>query len=83
MDPQQRLLLEKSWEALTAVKHDGALATRTAVIVGIGTVDYTSISSHLGVGIYVATGLPQQPSLSLYELSPAALTKLNLKMIML
>ena len=54
MDPQQRLLLEGSWEALLLAK---LLETPdTSVIVGIGTVDYTSMCSHLGVGIYVATG---------------------------
>lgn len=58
MDAQQRLLLEKSWEALQGAGNAAADASaRTSVIVGIGTVDYTSMSSHLGVGIYVATGL--------------------------
>ena len=56
MDAQQRLLLEKSWEALQAAPAGAYDSARTAVIVGIGTVDYTSMSSHLGVGIYVATG---------------------------
>lgn len=55
MDAQQRLLLERSWETLqhNAFAEDGHI---TSVIVGIGTVDYTSMASHLGVGIYVATG---------------------------
>ena len=55
MDAQQRLLLERSWEAL----QHGTFAEDshiTSVIVGIGTVDYTGMASHLGVGIYVATG---------------------------
>ena len=56
MDAQQRLLLEKSWEALQAAPTSAYDSARTAVIVGIGTIDYTSMSSHLGVGIYVATG---------------------------
>lgn len=56
MDAQQRLLLEKSWEALQAAPASAYDSTRTAVIVGIGTVDYTYMSAHLGVGIYVATG---------------------------
>ena len=58
MDPQQRLLLERSWEALQQAPsvQDGS---DTSVIVGIGTVDYTGMASHLGVGIYVATGVIQ------------------------
>lgn len=54
MDPQQRLLLEASWEALLLTRLQEN--SNTSVIVGIGTVDYTSMCSHLGVGIYVATG---------------------------
>ena len=54
MDPQQRLLLEKSWEALLLTKFQET--PNTSVIVGIGTVDYTSMCSHLGAGMYVATG---------------------------
>ena len=55
MDAQQRLLQEHSFEALTAAN---GLATpdRTAVFVGIGTVDYVTMSAHLGVGMYVASG---------------------------
>ena len=58
MDAQQRMLLEQSWEVLSAPAcgHTTAAAVSTAVVVGIGTVDYPSISAHLGVGIYVATG---------------------------
>jgi hypothetical protein len=64
MDAQQRLLLERAWEALQAAPDQAsvAAAARTAVIVGIGTVDYTSMSAHLGVGIYVATGAPHNAS---------------------
>ena len=58
MDPQQRLLLEQTYEVLSSSpnKADTIINTATAVVVGIGTVEYNSISSHLGVGIYVATG---------------------------
>ena len=56
MDAQQRLLLERGLEALHAPAGTAPDA-RTAVVVGIGTVDYTSMSAHLGVGIYVATGM--------------------------
>ena len=64
MDAQQRLLLERSMEALQASAPDQATPpARTSVIVGIGTVDYTSMSAHLGVGIYVATGM-QTPLLA-------------------
>jgi len=58
MDPQQRLLLERSWEALQQAPsvQEGS---NTSVIIGIGTVDYTGMASHLGVGIYVATGVIQ------------------------
>ena len=58
MDAQQRILLERSWEALhqeASLEGDSI----TNVIVGIGTVDYTGMASHLGVGIYVATGGPR------------------------
>ncbi len=58
MDAQQRLLLEQSWEVLQAAPASAHDSATTAVIVGIGTVDYTFMSSHLGVGIYVATGRP-------------------------
>jgi hypothetical protein len=56
MDPQQRLLLEHSWEALQQVPC-GEVDPSTSVIVGIGTVDYTGMASHLGPGIYAATGV--------------------------
>ena len=60
MDAQQRLLLERAWEALAASAEGCApdldAAADTAVLVGIGTVDYTSMSAHLGVGIHTATG---------------------------
>ena len=55
MDAQQRLLLEHSFEALAAAP-GLAGPERTAVFVGIGTVDYVTMSAHLGVGMYVASG---------------------------
>lgn len=57
MDGQQRLLLEKAWEALSVAEgQSSGAALSTAVVVGIGTVEYNTISAHLGLGIYVATG---------------------------
>jgi acyl transferase domain-containing protein len=60
MDAQQRLLLERSFEAL-AIAPVAANAQRTAVFVGIGTVDYVTMSAHLGVGMYVASGAIHYP----------------------
>ena len=57
MDGQQRLLLQQAWEALSSrPDNGGAAAVSTAVVVGIGTVEYNTIATHLGNGIYVATG---------------------------
>lgn len=57
MDAQQRLLLERSWEVLQAgPQQDVISAAATSVFVGIGTVEYTAMASHLGIGIYMATG---------------------------
>ena len=70
MDAQQRLLLERSYEVLQQSTHmDGA--ARTSVAVGIGTVDYTSMASHLGMGIYVATGELQWLSCLPVQFTPA------------
>ena len=57
MDPQQRLLLQQAAEVLPALGSPaGAPAPRTAVLVGIGSVEYTGLAAHLGVSIYAATG---------------------------
>ena len=56
MDPQQRLLLESAHESLTLAKSSIGSAARTSVMVGIGAGDYVTISAHLGVGLYAATG---------------------------
>lgn len=58
MDGQQRLLLEQGWELLSArPESENSKLVSTAVVLGIGTVEYNAISAHLGVGIYVATGM--------------------------
>jgi acyl transferase domain-containing protein len=58
MDAQQRLLLEHSAQVLaSASTADGKeLNVRTSVMVGIGTVDYTAMSAHLGNSLYAASG---------------------------
>jgi acyl transferase domain-containing protein len=59
MDAQQRLLLEHSAQALAAVSASGGrgdTAVQTSVMVGIGTVDYTAMSAHLGNSLYTASG---------------------------
>ena len=57
MDPQQRLLLQQAAEVLPATGPPaGEPAPRTAVLVGIGSVEYTGLAAHLGVSIYAATG---------------------------
>ena len=58
MDAQQRLLLEHSAQALANGSTAGGkeLDVRTSVMVGIGTVDYTAMSAHLGNSLYAASG---------------------------
>lgn len=57
MDAQQRLLLENVYEALSQAGSATGRAARTAVIVGIGAVDYVTLSTdHLGVGSYSLSG---------------------------
>ena len=57
MDGQQRLLLEQAWETLSSSPSNiSEAAASTAVVVGIGTVEYNIIAGHLENGIYVATG---------------------------
>ena len=56
MDPQQRLLLEAAHEALIMSLNSDGSAARTSVMIGVGAGDYVTISSHLGVGMYAATG---------------------------
>lgn len=56
MDSQQRLLLEVAFEVLSQIESGTGSTARTAVMVGIGTVDYITMSAHLGNGIYVASG---------------------------
>ena len=54
MDPQQRILLQHAWEALAGLP--GMEGSLTSVAIGIGTVEYTSLASRLGTGIFTATG---------------------------
>ncbi len=69
MDGQQRLLLEQAWETLASSPNsDSTAAVSTAVIVGIGTVEYNTIASHLGNGIYVATGNEDAEVIQLFSL---------------
>ena len=57
MDPQQRLLLQHAWKALaTLPTAEGSL---TSVAIGIGTVEYTALSAHMGSSIFTATGAPR------------------------
>ncbi len=57
MDPQQRLLLQQAGEALAAAAPaEAAAGPGTAVMVGIGTVEYTGLAMHLGASNYAATG---------------------------
>ena len=57
MDAQQRLLLERSWEVLQLGPQQNVSSVGpTSVFVGIGTVEYTAMASHLGIGIHMATG---------------------------
>ena len=58
MDAQQRLLLEHAAQALAnaSTTVDKKLDVRTSVMVGIGTVDYTAMSAHLGNSLYAASG---------------------------
>ena len=58
MDAQQRLLLEHSAQALAEASAAGGVDTalQTSVMVGIGTVDYTAMSAHLGNSLYTASG---------------------------
>lgn len=58
MDAQQRLLLEHAAQALAnaSTTVDKKPDVRTSVMVGIGTVDYTAMSAHLGNSLYAASG---------------------------
>lgn len=62
MDAQQRLLLERTAEALSSAPHSESAAKPTSVMVGIGTVDYTSVAAHLGNSLYAASGAPLSES---------------------
>lgn len=64
MDAQQRLLLEHAAEALAGLSHTESATAATAVMVGIGTVDYTTVAAHLGNSLYAASGaITQSPLL--------------------
>ncbi len=67
MDPQQRLLLQQAGEALAAAgPAEAAAGPGTAVMVGIGAVEYTGLAAHLGASNYAAgrcrgRGAPSAP----------------------
>lgn len=74
MDPQQRMLLERAHEALQASHNQTDGVQQTSVLIGIGTVEYTTLSAHLGTGIYVATGEHLENSLQLlHNIIPSSL----------
>lgn len=79
MDAQQRLLLERTAEALSTAPHFESAAEPTSVMVGIGTVDYTSVAAHLGNSLYAASGalLSEKPTrcTSVRRVSPLHYTR--------
>ena len=62
MDPQQRMLLEVAWEALehAGIPPDSLGGTRTGVMMGLSTWDYTIVNLERGAEIdaYLSTGNP-------------------------
>jgi acyl transferase domain-containing protein len=72
MDPQQRLLLQQAGEALAAAgPAEAAAGPGTAVMVGIGAVEYTGLAAHLGASNYAATGArPCSPDAATLKPSP-------------
>ncbi|HTY29554.1 MAG TPA: type I polyketide synthase, partial [Mycobacterium sp.] len=62
MDPQQRMLLEVAWEALedTGIPPDSLGGSRTGVMIGMSSWDYTIVNIERGTEIdaYASTGNP-------------------------
>jgi phthiocerol/phenolphthiocerol synthesis type-I polyketide synthase D len=62
MDPQQRMLLEVAWEALehAGIPPDSLGGTRTGVMMGLSTWDYTivNVEHQAEIDAYVGTGNP-------------------------
>ncbi len=62
MDPQHRMLLEVAWEALehAGIPPDSLSGTRTAVMMGLSSWDYTivNIERRADIDAYLSTGTP-------------------------
>jgi phthiocerol/phenolphthiocerol synthesis type-I polyketide synthase B len=62
MDPQHRILLEVAWQALehAGIAPDSLSGTRTGVMMGLSSIDYTivSVERRAEIDAYLSTGTP-------------------------